>query len=448
MARPLDGIGLLTYCRRLKLSKETQALLKSIRDSPPSRSPGAHRGNMPVWYPSQKMQCIIKAESHKVEFAFLLQVEHDDNVLEVWDQPPSIELEYQDRRGRTQRPLHTADYFLFRYKEAGWVECKPAQELVRQARTRPNRYQLDEQGRWRCLPGEAYAAKYGLFYEVYASDQINWAAQDNWLFLEDYHQHLDRLQVAEADLHLFAQIVREQPGILLSDLHLQAEGIHTDAINIAIVRHALYVDLATYWLSEPWRTPVFPSRSTARASVHQPDQPVVQATAAPRVAVIAGTQVSWAGQRWDISTVTATDITLANEKSDPFSLVRSAFDILVQERKIILPELPTASNFTQDGQELLDLARDVDLATAVFRNRVINPDHYRDDEQTQIMEQAASIPERTKRYWRQLYREAEEQHGSGLLVCFRTSLVVGANGRPMPLPENSFMRYLRLITIP
>ncbi len=176
MTRPLDGIALLTYFRRLKLSKEAQELLTRVRTSPPSRTPGARRGNMPIWYPSKKMHCIIKAESHKVEFAFLLQVEHDDDVLEVWDQPPSIQLEYQDRRGRTQRPLHTADYFLFRYKEAGWVECKPTQELIRQARTRPNRYQLDEQGKWRCPPGEAFAAKHGLFYEVYASDQVNWAA--------------------------------------------------------------------------------------------------------------------------------------------------------------------------------------------------------------------------------------------------------------------------------
>src|SRR6266550_706453 len=123
MARPLDGIGLLTYCRRLKLSKETQELLKGIRDSPPSRTPGAHRGNMPIWYPSKKMQCIIKAESHKVEFAFLLQAEHDDDVLEIWDQPPPIPLEYQDTHGRSQRPMHTADYFIFGHRECCWIEC-------------------------------------------------------------------------------------------------------------------------------------------------------------------------------------------------------------------------------------------------------------------------------------------------------------------------------------
>ena len=121
MARPLDGIVGLSYFRRLGFSKETQELLTHIRSSPPSRTPGNHRGNMPVWYPSKKMQCIIKAESAKVEFPFLLAAEHDDDILEVWDQPPPIPLEYSDTRGRLQRPLHTADYFLFRYASAGWV---------------------------------------------------------------------------------------------------------------------------------------------------------------------------------------------------------------------------------------------------------------------------------------------------------------------------------------
>jgi putative transposase len=415
MAKPLDGIALLAYFHRLKLSKGTQDLLIGIRTSPPSRTPGARRGNMPVWYPSKKMQCIIKAESHKVEFAFLLQVEHDDNVLEVWDQPPSIRLAYQDRRGRTQQPLHTADYFLFRHKEAGWVECKPTQELIRQARTRPNRYQLDRQGKWRCPPGEAYAAQHGLFYEVYASDQINWAAQDNWLFLEDYYQNLDHLQVAEADLDVLSQIVREQPGILLSDLRLKTEGMNTDAINIAIAKHALYVDLTTYRLSEPWRTPVFLDCPISKNGVHDPNQPVDQAIAPLPVTATSGTTASWVGQQWQIADATPTDITLVREGSDPFLLARTAFEALMQEGKIVQPRPDVPSNFTREGQALLDSARDVDLATAVFRNRIINPDQYHDDEQVQIGELAATIPVRTRRYWRQLYREAESLYGSGFI---------------------------------
>ena len=218
MAKPLDGIVLLAYFRRLGLSQEARDLLIHIRTSPPSRTPGARRGNMPVWYPSKKMQCIVKAESTKVEFPFLLAAEHDDDILEVWDQPPAIPLEYYDKRDRLQRPLHTADYFLFRYGSAGWTECKPAQELHRLAEKQPNRYVLDEHGTWRCPPGEAFAKKYGLTYHVWSSDQINWAAQDNALYLEEYYQDLERLTIPQTTLETLSRLMDEHPGIMLADL--------------------------------------------------------------------------------------------------------------------------------------------------------------------------------------------------------------------------------------
>ncbi len=242
-------------------------LLAHIRSSPPSRTPGARRGNMPVWYPSKKMQCIIKAESHKVEFAFLLQAEHSDEVLEIWDQPPSIQLEYKDKRNRIQRPMHTADYFVFGVKECGWIECKPPQELVKQAESRPNRYVLEDGNTWRCPPGEAFAAKFGLTYRVWTSDQINWAAQENWLYLEDYYSDLERLVAPEAALELLYRQIENHPGMVLSALRMATPELPADFINIAIARHDLYVDLATYRLSEPWRTPVFRNRQMARAFV-------------------------------------------------------------------------------------------------------------------------------------------------------------------------------------
>lgn len=356
MAKALDGTALYTYFRRLGFSRETQALLIRIRTSPPSRTPGARRGNMPVWYPSKKMQCIIKAESTKVEFPFLLQVEHDDDVLEIWDQPPAIPLEYPDKRGHLQRPMHTADYFVFRYRECGWVECKPAQELGRLAEKQPHRYVQDELGVWRCPPGEAFAAKYGLAYHVWSSDNINWAAQENALFLEDYYQHLDRLAVGDQTLAILHRLVEEHPGMLLSDLQTLSE-ISADLINIAIARHDLYVDLATYRLSEPWRTPVFRSKGHARACIQVRDQ--------------------------------------SNE--------------------MMFASKEQASHITPEGQALLEQAHDVDLATAVFRHRVIHPDAYQDDVQAQTALARAAVHPRTKQRWQQRYREAEIQYGSGFL---------------------------------
>src|SRR6266571_1071262 len=362
MAKALDGTALYTYFRRLGCSRETQEVLIHIRSSPPSRTPGARRGNMPVWYPSKKMQCIMKAESTKVEFPFLLTAEHDDDVLEIWDQPPSIPLEYLDKHGHLQRPMHTADYFVFRYRECGWVECKPAQELLKQAEKRPNRYRLDEHGVWRCPPGEAFAAKYGLTYQVWSSDQINWAVQENSLFLEDYYQDLERLNVPELTLEILSQLVEEHPGMTLADLHEASPNVPADLINIAIARHALYVDLSRYRLSEPWHTPVFRTRSLARAS---------------------------------------TRVSTQETEASPVSLAAEA-----------------VSRITPEGRELLERASDVDIATALFRNSVINTEIYDDDEQTQTMSQRAAVPARTRQRWQQQYRDAETQYGSGFLGLF------------------------------
>jgi putative transposase len=353
MAKPLDGMEFLAYCHRLHFSKETQELLTSIRSARPSRTPAARHGNMPVWYPSKKMHCVIKAESAKVEFAFLLQVEHDPEILEVWDQPPPIPLEYLDKRGRLQQPLHTADYFLFRDTSAGWVECKPTGELGRLAEKQPNRYVQREHGIWYCPPGDAYAAQYGLTYHVWAGDQVNWAMQDNTLYLEDYYQHLDHLVLPEESLRRLHELVDEYPGIMLSDLR----AIPPDVINLAIAKHALYVDLTTYRLSEPWHTPVWHSRHQARTSAPSSRSP-------------------------------------SPESEFP-------------------AEMP--SGLTQLGRELLERARDADLAIALFRNRIIHPEQYDDEEQAQMAEARAAIAVRTKQYWLKLYREGEAHYGSGFL---------------------------------
>lgn len=115
MTRPLDGLALHTYCRRLGLSQDAETLIATIRSSPPHRNPRGNHGNMLVWYPSKKMGCVIKAESHRVEFAFLLEAEYADDVLEYFDQPhPPMQLEYLDKQGRRQTPLHTADYLCSR----------------------------------------------------------------------------------------------------------------------------------------------------------------------------------------------------------------------------------------------------------------------------------------------------------------------------------------------
>ncbi len=205
---------------------------------------------------------------------------------------------------------------------------------------------------------EASGAALLLTYRVWASDQVNWAAQENALFLEDYYQDLERLVVPEVALMVLAQAVKDHPGIFLSDLRAQTR-VSADLINIAIARHNLYVDAATYRLSEPWHTPVFLTRQAARTFPLPKPQEGKGGSASP------------------------------------------------------LPVTP--ENFTAEGRALLEQASEADLATALFRNRVIHPEDYQDDEQVQIAAQRAAVPARTRQYWQQLYRIGEMRYGSGFL---------------------------------
>ena len=89
--------------------------------------------------------------------------------------------------------------------------------------------------------------------------------------------------------------------------------------------------------------------------------------------------------------------------------------MLVQEGTIVGAQMDSRSSSTAEGEARLDSARAVDLATAEFRNRVINPDQYEEDQQVQIAVRAVTIPARTKRYWQRLVRDAETGYGSGYI---------------------------------
>ena len=103
----------------------------------------------------------MQAESHTVELPFVYAAERDSDVLEYWDQPGRIRLVYRSKAGRRVVTGHTPDYFELRRDSAGWVECKPEERLQVLAQEAPNRYRLDQEGRWACPPSEAPAQSPG-----------------------------------------------------------------------------------------------------------------------------------------------------------------------------------------------------------------------------------------------------------------------------------------------
>jgi putative transposase len=253
----LSRDDLLTLYQRLGLSDEARSIIDQVRSSDPARRVRSGRGNVSGRYPSKKMGVTIQFESHRVELAAIYEMEHDADVLEYFDQPPSIKLLYDSVNSRGMGVLHTPDFFVIRDDTVGWEEWKTEEDLNRLAEHNQNRYQRDESGRWRCPPGEAYASQSGLYYRVRSAQEIDWVFQRNIQFLDDY---------LRADCPACGSGVGERllghalaaPGLSLEALFEVTQGVATrDEIYLLIATGVLSVDIRSSSLREPARVVVF-----------------------------------------------------------------------------------------------------------------------------------------------------------------------------------------------
>ena len=71
-------------------------------------------------------------------------MEYDSDLLEYYDQPPSIKLNYKSKNERNVGVWHTSDFFVLRQKEAGWEEWKTVEELEKLTIKMPHRYIKDD----------------------------------------------------------------------------------------------------------------------------------------------------------------------------------------------------------------------------------------------------------------------------------------------------------------
>src|SRR5947209_20392120 len=116
----LSPEALEAWCKGVGVLPHARALINQIRTSDPARRVGGGRSNVSGRYPSKKMGVTIQFETHRVELAGIYEMEHDAAVLEDFDQPPPITLEYESPNRRPMRVRQTPDFSVIREREAGW----------------------------------------------------------------------------------------------------------------------------------------------------------------------------------------------------------------------------------------------------------------------------------------------------------------------------------------
>jgi putative transposase len=255
------------WAKQIGLSDEALSVVAHVRCSNPVRRVGGGRSNVAGRYPSRKMGVTIQFESHRVELPTVYELEHDDGVLEYWDQPNSIKLDYESARGRHLGVFHTPDYFVLRRRQAGWEECKTEEELIRLSARNPNRYCRGEQG-WICPPGRQYAERVGLYYRVRSSAEINWLFQRNIQFLEDYLRATPEVSSFSRQ-RVLAQVAA-RPGCSLEDLfRVTDDEVTRDDIYSLIATGDVFVDLQAASLPEPENVRVWLQKSLCGDDGHE-----------------------------------------------------------------------------------------------------------------------------------------------------------------------------------
>jgi putative transposase len=231
------------WCDRCNLTTRSRQIIENIRSSEPSRLVSGRRSNVCGQYPSQKMRKTIQFESHRVEAPKIYELEQDLNVLEYYDRPPSIKLNYEGENGKNLGVIYTPDFFAIEEDGAGWIECKTEEELEKLEQKNFNRYHRDSDGNWRCPPGEEYAKQFGFYYSVCCDREFNWTIQRNFIFLEDYYR-AESLVVDNSVKNSIIAIVSEQTGITLAELLDPKNNFNADDIYSLIVSKDIYVGFA------------------------------------------------------------------------------------------------------------------------------------------------------------------------------------------------------------
>ncbi|AJY76263.1 DDE-type integrase/transposase/recombinase [Paenibacillus beijingensis] len=386
--------------------------IESIRNSQPVRRVKSGKKNVSGIYPSRKMGVSIQFESHKLELSFIYLAEHDPKVIEFFDQPSFVELDYIGtiRGGKKKRKVfqYTPDFFTIEESSAGWVECKTEEELQKLSLADPERYCKDENGYWRCPPGEEYAKAYNLKFYVFCSDQIDWVLLRNLKFLEAYfehHAHANNDSIAK-----LISIVEQEPAILLQDLLERAEelAITSDSVYSMIAAGSLYVDLKKYVLAEPLYTHVFTDAEKAAAYVYfTSSNNDCVANEISSVELEIGKSVVWDGRDWEIINTGNTMITIRSAKN-VIDLTYDQFESYVKQGKLkginqsILSHPEVHEAFLKASKE--------ECRKANERFQIIQP--YLEG---QIVEKP-TVPSRTIRYWLSKYRLYDQIYGNGFIA--------------------------------
>jgi len=195
------SIDLIKHVSDLRVPPQGVEYVRQAMASPSRLVNNTRYLNVTTRFASFKMGEVIQSESHTCELPFLCQLELDDDVVAVYDQPPPLFVEFPDSRGRLHRGNKTPDFLVVRRQRVEIYECKPGDVLRDLAKDKPHTWSYDE-GAFRYFPAEKPAHELGFEFLVHNGDDISAVLATNLKLLVNVRRAkiapLDERQLAKA----------------------------------------------------------------------------------------------------------------------------------------------------------------------------------------------------------------------------------------------------------
>ncbi|MGS2748189.1 TnsA endonuclease N-terminal domain-containing protein [Bacillus zanthoxyli] len=412
-------------CLKLRIPKKTQELINYIRVSNPVRRVGGGRHNVCGTYPSKKMGCTIQYESSKVELPAIFMMENNPNVIEYYDQPTKIKLQYQKSNGKKVAPIYTPDFLVITKDAIYFEEWKTEKEIIKLFEREPVRYKRNEAGQWCSPPAEKWATDCGLNFRVRSDSEINWVLSRNFQFLDDYLR-AERQKVSNDIKNVIFSVIKNSPGISLQKLIEYSVSYSADHIYNLIICNEIYVDLDNYLLSEPDRNPVYISIEQYRSFVNSfVNDRREEEYHSKIVTADIGTNIMWDGNLYLIINNGNDQITLLSPEEQVVKIPQNVFVNLFKEGSI---KGNSKVNCKQEKtqNEILIQAQQADYEIANRRYEIVKR------KLNGELNESNNVPARTIREWTKKFKEAQILYGNGFLGLIPKNGKKGNRGNRLP----------------
>jgi putative transposase len=357
----------------------------------------------------------IQFESQHVELWGIYAMERDDNVLEYYDQPTRIPLQYHANSGRPTTQWHTPDFFVLRKTEAGFEEWKPAKSLDKLAMSIHNRYQRDPKGTWRCPPGETCAEKVGLYYRLRSSAEYHPLYIQNLKFLQDFWAHHVSTQ-AEQEAQVFESL-DAYPGVSVAEFLHAHPGLPLDVIWAMLAKRLIFTDLEATLLTRHEHVSLY-HHETEMAQAKAQASSAVDVRSVP-------SHLVFDSRLWQAE-IREEEVILQPEVGISLRLPLGQFQRMVSDGEMKMVTEATPSPMTEDMRHALSHASPKAQEKANWR-------------WSQILAYASgegiSVTPRSVQRWIVAYQAAEKQHGCGYLGLL--DQIANRGNRTQRIPDAS-----------